>query len=296
MPTKKKPKRKPTAKTAKKTKKGAKTKKTAKRVVLSGGGPKPKKKKAVKNKKKKPTKGTCMILMPFKEPFDIYYEAIIKPAVIVANLEPLRGDSLFRAGPIMADVWQMIQDSEVLVAELTGKNANVFYELGLGHAIGKPIVLVAETMDDVPFDLRALRVILYDKNNPAWGNKLKNELVRALTETLLDPIESVPSMFRKKVKSQAPAESELSSRMSELERYVFSLKDKFTESEIQGRELKTDILTSLLRANSKADINRIIQYAISSGFTLKELEFYVKRYFPQKSAKNLVRDAIENRK
>ena len=39
----------------------------------------------------------------------------------------------------------------------------------LGHAIGKPIVLISETMEDVPFDLRPLRVILYDKNDPEWG-------------------------------------------------------------------------------------------------------------------------------
>jgi hypothetical protein len=88
---------------------------------------------------KKPI-GTCLVLMPFKEPFDTYFLSIIQPGVKSAELEPLRGDSLFRPSPIMADVWQMIQDSKVLVADLTEKNANVFYELGLAHAIGKPVV------------------------------------------------------------------------------------------------------------------------------------------------------------
>lgn len=69
----------------------------------------------------------------------------------------------------MADIWKMIQEAKVLVAELTEKNANVFYELGLAHALGKPVVLIADNLGDVPFDLQSLRVIIYNKNDPASG-------------------------------------------------------------------------------------------------------------------------------
>lgn len=179
--------------------------------------------KKTKRKKKKESLGSCFVLMPFKEPFNTYYVSIIKPAILVANLDPLRGDSLFTPTPIMGDIWRMIREAKVLVAEFTGKNPNVFYELGLGHAIGKPIVLISETMDDVPFDLRHLRVILYDKNDPAWGNKLKADITVTLSETLSDPVNAVPPMFRKPVKSQAPAESELKIRMDMLEQQVRSL-------------------------------------------------------------------------
>jgi len=68
--------------------------------------------------------GKCFVLMPFKDPFDTYYSSIIRPAVTAARLDPVRGDSLFRPSPIMADIWQMIQDARVLVADLTEKNAN----------------------------------------------------------------------------------------------------------------------------------------------------------------------------
>ena len=61
-------------------------------------------------------------------------------------------------------------------ADLSGKNPNVFYELGLAHAIGKPVVMVAATIDDVPFDLRGLRTILYDKENEAWGEELRERI------------------------------------------------------------------------------------------------------------------------
>ena len=179
--------------------------------------------KSGRSKTIKETVSSCFILMPFKEPFETYYNTIIKPAVLTANLDALRGDSLFTPTPIMGDVWQMIQDAHVLVAELTGKNPNVFYELGLGHAIGKPIVLISETMDDVPFDLQQLRVILYDKNDPAWGNKLKNNIVAALAETMSEPVNAVPPMFRKKVKSQAPSDSELKVKLEMLEQQVRGL-------------------------------------------------------------------------
>lgn len=177
---------------------------------------------AKKKKGRAPT-GSCFVLMPFKEPFDTYYSAIIEPAILSVHLHPLRGDSLFRPSPIMADVWQMIQDAKVLVAELTERNANVFYELGLAHAIGKPVVLISETIADVPFDLQPLRVLLYDKSDPAWGAALNANLITSLKETLRDITEAVPSMFRKIVKSQAPEELELGMRVSDLERRVAAI-------------------------------------------------------------------------
>jgi len=182
------------------------------------------KQRATRRRKQRPKRvGTCFVLMPFKEPFDSYFTAIIEPAVLAAHMEPRRGDSLFRPSPIMGDIWEMIQDAKVLVAELTGQNANVFYELGLAHAIGKPVVLVTETMDDVPFDLQPLRVILYDKSDPAWGAKLKGTLTASLSQTVADTAQAVPPTFRKIVKSQAPEESAISLRLFDLERRVAAM-------------------------------------------------------------------------
>lgn len=168
--------------------------------------------------KPKKTIGTCFVMMPFKEPFGAYYSSIVCPAVAKASFEPLRGDSLFRPSPIMADIWKLIQDAKVLLADLTEKNANVFYELGLAHAVGKPVVLIAETMDDVPFDLQPLRIILYDKDHPSWGNKLKRDIVSSLKETTADPAMAVPDMFRRIVPSKAPTESKTDARLASLER------------------------------------------------------------------------------
>lgn len=58
------------------------------------------------------------------------------------------------------------------------------YETGLAHAIGKPIIMLTGDQQDVPFDLRSLRYIHYDPNNPSWGNDLRKELTKLLQNVL----------------------------------------------------------------------------------------------------------------
>jgi len=194
----------------------AKAKKSTKKKVTKRST----KKSAIKPK----THGTCFVMMPFKDPFGVYYDAIFKPSIIKANLDPIRADDLFRPSVIVSDLWKMIQKAKVLLAELTTKNANVFYELGLAHAIGKPVILVAETMDDVPFDLQQLRILTYNKNDPAWGEKLSDGIINAITETLNSPIEAVPSIFRKTVASQAPEQDATHARLDRLESQIRGLR------------------------------------------------------------------------
>jgi hypothetical protein len=74
---------------------------------------------------------TCFVLMPFGEWFDRYYTEIYVPALKDAGFEPVRADSLFTSGSVMEQICEQIQKSKVLLAELTGKNPNVFYEMGL---------------------------------------------------------------------------------------------------------------------------------------------------------------------
>ena len=56
----------------------------------------------------------------------------------------------------MAHVWRFTRQSLVVLGDVTGKNPNVFYELGLAHASGKPVVIVTNSLEDVPFDLKGL--------------------------------------------------------------------------------------------------------------------------------------------
>ena len=88
---------------------------------------------------------------------------------------PVRADAdIFGTGKIIDQIWRGINSAKVLVAELTQRNPNVFYELGLAHALDKPVVLIwsRSNEQDVPFDLQHIRVIYYDVTDPFWGAKL----------------------------------------------------------------------------------------------------------------------------
>ena len=77
----------------------------------------------------------------------------------------------------MRDIWSAIHAARVVVADCTGRNPNVFYEIGLAHAIGRQTILIAQSLRDVPFDLRSLRVIIYDRKD-----------MRTFEKTLLETI------------------------------------------------------------------------------------------------------------
>ncbi len=135
---------------------------------------------------------SCFVMMPFASPLGNYYSSIYKPAIEKAKLIPVRADNeIFGAGKIMDQVWSGINSAKVLVAELTTKNPNVFYELGIAHALNKPVVLVSSNEDDVPFDLKHIRVIYYNKDDPFWGQKLLNKVAENIVSALKNPEEAV---------------------------------------------------------------------------------------------------------
>jgi hypothetical protein len=135
---------------------------------------------------------SCFVMQPFAAPLGEYYEKIYKPAIEKAGLRPVRADAeIFATGKIMDQVWTGINAAKVLVAELTSRNPNVFYELGLAHAMKKPVVLVSAKEEDVPFDLQHIRVIYYDMSDPFWGNKLIDKVAENILSAIQNPEEAV---------------------------------------------------------------------------------------------------------
>jgi hypothetical protein len=135
---------------------------------------------------------SCFVIMPFASPIGNYYATVYEPAIRKAGLMPTRADSdIFGTGKIIDQVWRGINAAKVLVAELTTRNANVFYELGLAHALKKPVVLVSGTEADVPFDLRHIRVIYYDTSDPFWGQKLADKVAENILSAIKTPQEAL---------------------------------------------------------------------------------------------------------
>jgi len=170
---------------------------------------------------------SCFTIMPFGERFDSYFEMVYKPAIIEAGLFPTRADDLYRPGPIISDIWMYTQKAKVVLADLAGKNPNVFYELGLAHAISKPVILAASSMDDVPFDLRHLRVLEYDQSRHNWGELLQYEITSAIKEVLKSPTAAIPSPFLDVKETQNPVKiTEYESAMREIRRELEALRQE----------------------------------------------------------------------
>jgi nucleoside 2-deoxyribosyltransferase len=122
-------------------------------------------------------KRRCFVVMPFgDQDLQVVYEDFVKPTLVDScNLQCERGDDVFGSNVIMEDILKSISAADVILADLTRKNANVFYEVGICHALANPVLLLAQSIDDVPFDLRHRRVLLYDYS-PRGCKRLESTL------------------------------------------------------------------------------------------------------------------------
>ncbi len=112
-------------------------------------------------------KGQCFVLMPFAEELTEIF-GTIRDAVESneLNLICLRAKDLSGGGYILDDILKGIDESEVVIADLTSNNPNVFYELGIAHTRKdvEKVILLTQDMEAVPFDLRPFRCIVYKQS------------------------------------------------------------------------------------------------------------------------------------
>jgi hypothetical protein len=128
----------------------------------------------------------CFVLMPFSEPFNVYYKDIIVPAIVAAGFRPMRADEIYGTRAIIEDIFREIKDSALLIADVTGKNPNVNYELGIAHTLGRPVVIISQFIEDIPFDYRHLRAIIYDTSQVNWAVELKLKITKSLQSIQLN--------------------------------------------------------------------------------------------------------------
>lgn len=122
----------------------------------------------------------CFVMMPFGDLFDEYYKDIMVSAIREAGFEPKRADEIYGPGVIISDVLSEIRRSAVLVADVTNKNPNVHYEFGYADAFDLPVIIIAQSKEDIPFDYRHRRLILYNTQKTGWDKKLAKDLVQSL--------------------------------------------------------------------------------------------------------------------
>lgn len=205
---------------------------------------------------KTPPRDTCFVLMPFGGWFDQYYEAVYRPAIEASGLSPKRADDIYRPGTIVNDIWSFTKAAKLLLADLMDRNPNVFYELGLAHALAKPVILVTESIEQVPFDLRALRVIEYDKNDPTWGDVLRDKITKAITQVLGAPLEAVLPAFLKVEQRAKP------STVTEEEKAVLELR---RDIDLLRREIRGGAIRQSYMVASPEEAEAIIRRYLRAG-------------------------------
>lgn len=123
------------------------------------------------------------VLMPFSAAFDDAYEVAIRPACDAAGAYAERVDKQIFAGSIMERVYNQIAKADLVVADMTDRNPNVFYEVGYAHALGTTAILVTRTEADIPFDLRQYPHVVYGESLSA----LRSELQRRVAWHVANP-------------------------------------------------------------------------------------------------------------
>lgn len=103
------------------------------------------------------------VMMPFDLQFNGVYVTLKRTAASL-GLECLRADDIWEHDAIIQDIVSLIARSKVIICDCTGRNANVFYEIGIAHALGKNVILITQHATDIPFDLRHLRYVTYLNN------------------------------------------------------------------------------------------------------------------------------------
>ncbi|EOF5329460.1 hypothetical protein ACK1L0_004378 [Salmonella enterica] len=147
---------------------------------------------------------TCFIIMPIAdnpnyEPghFNRVYEYLIKPACAKAGYEPCRADDSKASHMIMIDILKKIMDCDMAICDLSSKNANVFYELGLRQAFNKKTILITDGRDKPPFDITGFRYVQYTPSLRVDNVKSEiSQVAEMLYETEAAPEDDVNSIVK----------------------------------------------------------------------------------------------------
>jgi hypothetical protein len=143
-----------------------------------------------------PTGKICFVIAPVGDTgsavrtrSDQVFKYIIAPAATACGYEPLRADKIPKPGIITSQVIQHLIDDHLVIADLTGPNANVFYELAVRHAFRKPVVQIIDAAQSIPFDLAASRTIRFNYPDLEGAEQARDEIKRQIKAVEENPEE-----------------------------------------------------------------------------------------------------------
>lgn len=181
--------------------------------------------------KKKPREKVknCFVISPIgkegtetRRRSDLVFKHIISPAVTECGYKPTRADKISETGIITTHLIQRIAEDPMVVADLTERNANVFYELALRHALQLPVIQIIDKREKPPFDVAATRIVLFDHTDLDSVEEAKKEIVRQVKASekpnfkMATPI-SIAVELQSLLKSKTPEDKHLGDFLSSLQ-------------------------------------------------------------------------------
>ena len=136
-------------------------------------------------------KNECFVAMPIggngdktTQTLNEFYRYVIKLAVEELDCYCVRADEIAIPGSIKKDIVTHLRKCWVVIADLTGQNPNVLYEVGVRDGSKGAMILLAQSMSDVPSDVRDCRVVIYDVSSPKGCHEAKGRIKEALSKLL----------------------------------------------------------------------------------------------------------------
>ena len=180
----------------------------------------------------------CFVISPIGEEgsevrksADDLLKYVIEPACNAKGYEAIRADKISDAGMITQSIIEHILQDDIAVIDITGRNANVFYELAIRHSYGLPAIQIAKDITDIPFDIHNVRTIQYDLS--ASGADIARQAIEKAIESIeagketLNPVTSVSNIL----KISHGDETENTAVLSELLLKVNSIPEKLDSLE-----------------------------------------------------------------
>lgn len=210
---------------------------------------------------------TCFVICPIGEAnseirkrSDQVFKHIISPAVEPLKYTPIRADQISEPGIITSQVIQHVVESKLVIADLSGHNPNVFYELAIRHAITEPLVQLISKGEQIPFDVAGTRTIQFDIHDLDNVQETKQELINQIKsvesgKTEIDTPISVTLDLKKLKESGKPEDRSLVDMMGELanlRKGILGIEKRLDDPE---RLLPPEYLNHLLKRAGKSTVS-----------------------------------------
>jgi hypothetical protein len=229
----------------------------------------------------------CFVIAPIGEEdtemrkrSDDVLNNIIKPIVEDYGYEAERADEIQEPGMIPTQIIERVIESDLVIADLTGSNPNVFYELAVRHAYNKPFIQLIDTGENLPFDVGKARTIRIDRGTAGSIRKVEEELERQIEAIESDdfdadnPISDAVELKRLRESGDPERESlaDIKESISELQNSVTSIQNKFNNPE----ELFPERLTQKRELKNKEEMSKsltaILDAATDIMVTIDEVD------------------------